>query len=185
MCDHSKKTKRKKKFALSDDDVQLWKSYTKTIDPIKKNQYEDVSFEYYIEEPQPDFEITFKKKTPYPKKENKNKQTQPEELDKRFDRKTEKNIRRGTLDIEATLDLHGDSQEKAFLRLQNFIQSQYNKGKRWILVITGKGAGILRSQLPNWLEHKSIRPMVLSYKVSHIKHGGEGAFYVCLKRKKE
>lgn len=91
--------------------------------------------------------------------------------------------------IEARLDLHGLSREAARERLQAFLQSCYEKGLRHVLVITGKGGrdgapGILRQNVPEWLEEAPLRPIVLRYEFARRRHGGEGALYILLRRKR-
>lgn len=100
-----------------------------------------------------------------------------------LDRSTSEKLRRGKLKIEATLDMHGMTQDEAFDALRYFILGSHDKRKRCVLVITGKGAGILRSNLPRWINAPDVRPYVLIYTHAHQKDGGDGAFYVLLRRK--
>ncbi len=62
-------------------------------------------------------------------------------------------------------------------------------GKRMVLVITGKGitaskSGVLKESVPRWLNEPSLRRHVLAFDYAEPQHGGEGALYVLLKRKK-
>ncbi len=52
-----------------------------------------------------------------------------------------------------------------------------------MLVVTGKG-GVLREALPLWLGQADLKPLVSGVAEAHIKHGGSGAFYVSLRRKR-
>jgi DNA-nicking Smr family endonuclease len=59
-----------------------------------------------------------------------------------------------------------------------------------VLVITGKGitasnSGVLKENVPRWLNEPSLRRHVLAFDYAEPQHGGEGALYVLLKRKKE
>ena len=64
-----------------------------------------------------------------------------------------------------------------------------------MLVITGKGVsaerqrdhfmeerGVLRRLVPQWLCEPELRNFVVSYTASHVRHGGDGALYVKLRR---
>ena len=59
-----------------------------------------------------------------------------------------------------------------------------------MLVITGKGQpaasgearGVLRRQLPLWLSLPELRSLVLGFDAAHAAHGGDGAFYIRLRR---
>lgn len=103
------------------------------------------------------------------------------------DRRTANRFRKGQMDIEVIIDLHGHSQIDAFAGLQDCVQQSALRGKRMLLVITGKGRmgdGVLRRNLPLWLNAPSIQPFVLAFDAATRKDGGEGAFYVLLKRQK-
>ncbi len=103
------------------------------------------------------------------------------------DKRTAERFRKGKMPIEMLLDLHGHSQIDAFAGLQDCIEHAMKRRKRMLLVVTGKGrdgVGVLRQSLPLWLNAPSIRPFVLAFDVASRKDGGEGAFYVLLKRQR-
>ncbi len=83
---------------------------------------------------------------------------------------------------EAKLDLHGMSLETAHQTLFNFLSRCAYQEKRNLLVITGKGGGILRNELPHWLETAPFAQFVQAFGVANNKHGGEGAWYVRLRK---
>ena len=107
-----------------------------------------------------------------------------------LDRKTLTRMRQGKLSVEGRLDLHGMTQEEAHSALLSFILSASSRGKRCVLVITGKGlrqdgeVGILRRNVPHWLNRAPLRSQILAFSYAHRKDGGEGALYVLLKRKR-
>jgi DNA-nicking Smr family endonuclease len=90
-------------------------------------------------------------------------------------------LRRGRLEPEARLDLHGMSQRGAYHALLEFLVAAQADGKRLVLVITGKG-GVLRAQLPLWLGQSELQPLVAGANEAHVRHGGGGAFYVVIKK---
>lgn len=112
----------------------------------------------------------------------------------RMDHGTFGRMKRGRLVPEARIDLHGMTLDAAHPALIRFILRAQADGKRLVLVITGKGRGedhgilyptprgILRRQVPHWLEIPPLAQAVLQVTSAHIRHGGEGAFYVYLKR---
>jgi DNA-nicking Smr family endonuclease len=96
-------------------------------------------------------------------------------------------VRRGQLDVEARLDLHGHTQDTAFRELAEFLLTQRAIGARCVLVITGKGrlgGGVLRSRFLDWIGSAEIRPLLAGYSRAHVRHGGDGAFYLLLKAKR-
>ena len=106
-----------------------------------------------------------------------------------MDRKKFGRLRRGKLAPEARLDLHGLTQAEAHADLTGFILLSQQIGRRLVLVITGKGnptgAGILRQQVPHWLSLPPLRQAVLQLAEAHHSHGGSGAIYVYLRRRRE
>jgi len=106
-------------------------------------------------------------------------------------------FRKGKIEAAARLDLHGFTVDEAFLKVRDFILSSHNDGARSVIIVTGKGrlamdeagfvhkTGKLRVELPNWLNHPDIRPCILSFTEAMAKDGGEGAFYVYLKKQKK
>ena len=104
-----------------------------------------------------------------------------------LDRRTQTNLRRGKVGIEARVDLHGMTQEQAHRTLGDFLAASQAAGRRSVLVITGKGAGgtgILRDAVPQWLNEGANRKMIRAFSHAAPKDGGEGALYVLLKRLK-
>lgn len=89
--------------------------------------------------------------------------------------------------IGGRLDLHGLSQDQARADLTGFVQASFERGARGVLVITGKGAlgdGVLRRRAPEWLAEPPLRPLVAGISEAHRRHGGAGALYVALKRRR-
>jgi len=106
------------------------------------------------------------------------------------DRRTVERMRRGKMPIDARLDLHGSYQDAAQADLNAFISSCAATGCRTVLVITGKGSvreggGVLRRRLPDWLNQPNCRPHVLAFSTARPEHGGAGAFYVLLRRRRD
>jgi len=105
-----------------------------------------------------------------------------------IDRRTSDRFRKGEKPIDGTLDLHGMSREKAYVALHGFLKKHYAAGSRCLLVITGKGkageGGVLRQAFPAWLSEPEFAPMILAFDTAKQKHGGSGAFYILLKRKR-
>ena len=111
-----------------------------------------------------------------------------------MDRKAYTRLRRGKLRPEARIDLHGMTLDRAHGTLTAFILRAQAQGKRLVLVITGKGRdrdeggpipvrrGVLRHQVPAWLSAPPLAQAVLQVSQAHISHGGEGAYYVYLRR---
>ena len=114
------------------------------------------------------------------------------------DKRSVDRLRRGQLPPEATLDLHGMTREAARGALQGFIARAQAAGKRCVLVITGKGTsrsfvegdawgserGVIRREVPVWLNQMPLRDRVLAFVEAQPRHGGGGALYLLLKKRR-
>jgi DNA-nicking Smr family endonuclease len=121
-----------------------------------------------------------------------------------IDRRMQRRLIRGAVDIDARLDLHGESVETARVQLQRFLADARAQGHRLVLVITGKGAspftshtlhgtghfhsperlGRLRRMVLEWLNEPEFRSHVSGFQPAHPRHGGGGALYIRLRRPK-
>lgn len=121
-----------------------------------------------------------------------------------LDRKSQQRVRRGKIEVDAKIDLHGMRQSEAHQALIARVSRARLDGKRVLLVVTGKGAskggstkdgsghgsqpfwarggGVLKAQVPKWLREDPLRSMIFSVQEAHQRHGGAGALYVFLKR---
>lgn len=113
-----------------------------------------------------------------------------------MDSKAFTKMKRGKLSPEGRIDLHGMTVDQAYPALIGFIIQSHAMGRRLVLVITGKGkstpsdtviprqVGILKHQVPQWLRSPAVGNIVMQISESHISHGGSGAYYVYLRKKR-
>jgi DNA-nicking Smr family endonuclease len=100
-----------------------------------------------------------------------------------LDRRTRSRVARGRVEIDARLDLHGLTLDRARPRLASFLASAQARGAALVLVITGKGGtGALRREAPFWLSSPELRPLVIGFEEAAPNHGGAGALYVRIRR---
>ncbi|HEY3777353.1 MAG TPA: Smr/MutS family protein [Rhizomicrobium sp.] len=118
-----------------------------------------------------------------------------------IDGNTADRLRRGLLEPQARLDLHGLSEHAAHAALVTFVRGAKLRRLRLVLIVTGKGAsrknereepfdlgldmrmrGILRSMTPRWLAEPGLAEFVADVREAHRRHGGGGALYVYLRK---
>jgi len=114
-----------------------------------------------------------------------------------FEDRHRRKLAKNAQPIDARIDLHGMRQKQAHSALRGFLFASAARGHRNVLVITGKGTrgelerrrdfymeerGVLRRLVPQWLGEPEFRGIVLSYTTASIRHGGEGALYVRLRK---
>lgn len=181
------------KRRLSAEERRLWAHVAASVRPLKDKAVPVIEAETSGQEEKalkPVSAAAKKSPTPIAKRHAPNKEpAPPPEIDQRGDKRT----RRGQVDIDGTLDLHGMTQIQARDALRGFLFHLHAHGARCALVITGKGdprqrayghdaPGVLRRRFPDWLNEPDIRPVVSQYANANRRHGGDGAFYVFLKR---
>jgi DNA-nicking Smr family endonuclease len=175
---------------LSDDDLMVWHYVIQSVDPLPGKE---IVFSEYVEK---EAEERPAESSDVRRLLHKNDNAPIKRIQQDYiihgqnvgvDKSTAKRLTGGKFSIEARLDLHGKTQDAALEALRYFVQSSYDIGKRSVLIITGKGSdsgGILKNQVPRWLNTAGIREYTLMFSYAQPKHGGKGALYVLLKRKR-
>jgi DNA-nicking Smr family endonuclease len=109
-----------------------------------------------------------------------------------LERRDRQRLARGIKTIDARLDLHGKTQAQAHAVLLRFLRRMQTDGATFVLVITGKGSdenavdrGVLRRQVPLWLKLPEFAAYVSAFEQAHVSHGGEGALYVRMRRRRQ
>jgi DNA-nicking Smr family endonuclease len=198
---------KRRKETLSDEDKRLWRQIAQTVVPMHPLALEETpsasSSEAVGQDKEPPVrDLVLLPNPPQPpaapKKRAKPKPLVPGEMVD-IDASTSRRFAKGNMAIDARLDLHGMGAEAAYLALKGFIKGEHARGSRCVLVITGKGGGgpqpwidkmgenrgILRRALPTWLNEPATRNHVLAVTAAKGHHGGAGAFYILLKRRRE
>lgn len=112
-----------------------------------------------------------------------------------LDSSWEKRVRSGTLAPDMSIDLHGHNLTTAHLQLNRALANALAHGARTLLVVTGKPRqrndngsnsqrGAIRAEIGHWLQTSPHADAIASVRVAHPRHGGDGALYVILRRKK-
>ncbi|AZI36563.1 hypothetical protein NT2_05_01280 [Caenibius tardaugens NBRC 16725] len=107
----------------------------------------------------------------------------------------ERKLSRGTTAPDFTLDLHGASLDAAHARLDHGLIQAKAMGARVVLLITGKprGAaaadrgekrGAIRAKILDWLAAGAHGPDIAAIRTAHRRHGGDGALYLILRRRR-
>lgn len=156
----------------SDEDA--WRAYLQSVDKIK-----------------PKRQAAVKKQTAgrgrVAKKENIAPfiQRQAETKIEGLSKKARRAVAGGRTPIDASLDLHGLTQQKAFMALVRFVHRQAQLGARRLLIVTGKGkegTSVLRQNFPSWCADEQLSPYIAALHEAAPNHGGAGAFYLRLRQ---
>jgi DNA-nicking Smr family endonuclease len=119
-----------------------------------------------------------------------------------LDGNTADRLRKGAMEPDRRIDLHGMTEASAHRALLTFLRGTQRAGMKLALVITGKGArkadpfapfdmeqemrarGVLKSVVPRWFREPEFAALIADYRSAHVRHGGSGALYVYLKKKR-
>ena len=97
------------------------------------------------------------------------------------------------------IDLHGFTLDEANKKIEKFILDSYENGFNKLRIVTGKGLhsnnekdpyvskdlSILRYSVPEYIKsNNELMNLITEFKEASIQDGGEGAFYIFLKKKK-
>ena len=195
MTERGKKKRATRKPPDSQDEA-LWRSAMQDVDPIKKEPSLPEEPEESLEPPADSTDATPGVAQPPPAIPETQKEPPPAAG---IDKRTGEKLRQGKFPIEGRLDLHGHSKAQAHGELIRFIETGFEQGRRCLLVITGKGGavrqetegffesetGVLKKQVPRWLTEPPLAAKVIYFCPAQPKHGGAGALYVYLRRKKK
>ncbi|KAB0679332.1 Smr/MutS family protein [Aureimonas leprariae] len=105
-----------------------------------------------------------------------------------IERPVRRKLAKGRLAIDDRIDLHDKTEAVAHYALLGFLRHARATGSRHVLVITGRGSspgsvGALKRALPHWFDTPDFRALVAGFEPAARGHGGEGAFYVRLRRR--
>lgn len=93
-------------------------------------------------------------------------------------------LRRGKLRPERTLDLHGKRAQEAHGAVRGFLSEAVADGLRCVAIVTGKGStaegGVLRRELPHWLNAPDLRGLLLG--AAHPHRANAGSVHLLLRR---
>lgn len=178
--------------SLSDDERALWETVTRAIKPLRRrkvkaegNEVAKVEPPSSVPSPKPLRTATKATLLPAPKQRPAPPPLAP------FERRLKQKLSRGKEEPDARIDLHGMTQADAHAALAHFLRRAQHDGARIVLVITGKGTqgadpyttrGVLKRQVPMWLESAEMRMFVVGFESAGIGHGGSGALYVRVRR---
>jgi DNA-nicking Smr family endonuclease len=180
----------RRRRALSEEERALWEAIAKQVKPLRKKPRALKTPTAPIEEMPAGAKAAGLPKHPPPARPVKVlKPDKPPPLAP-LGRRERSQLSRGRKQIDARLDLHGMTQTRAHRALLSFLQRASSHGLTFVLVITGKGRtvgpeserGVLRRQVPEWLNLPEFRTLVVGFEEAHIGHGGDGALYVRVRR---
>nr|WP_137676750.1 Smr/MutS family protein [Parerythrobacter lutipelagi] len=112
-------------------------------------------------------------------------------LDSHWDRK----LKAGQVDPDFSLDMHGHTLDAAYHRLDSGLFQAKAMGARLVLLVTGKSRpveaadrgdrrGAIRAKVLDWLAAGPHGSDIAAIRRAHRRHGGEGALYLVLKRRR-
>lgn len=183
---------------LRPDERELWRRFASSVRPLDAKRLKALDEAVPPPEPRPEA-----RPLPIPAQTPRDLPRPPDVSARRpADRSSDRRLRRGRVEVEARLDLHGLTASAARGELLRFLMRARVRGFGTVLVITGKGAGaraqdesrfepwsvdarplpgVLRRAFADWMAEPDFAPVCAGYSPAHARHGGSGAFYVILR----
>jgi DNA-nicking Smr family endonuclease len=171
---------------LSAEERALWARVAATVTPLEGRSAEAAAM------PLESLAPPIKRKPvarilPQPRAARLNEPAPPDTLDGGWDRR----IRKGGVSPDRTIDLHGHTLATAANALEHALARAVADDIRVLLVITGKppkpdtkGRGLIRAAIGTWLGSSGYRDRIAAVRNAHPRHGGTGALYVILRRRR-
>lgn len=149
-----------------EDDLSVWNEFI-------NNEFEVENKDTFINDNylnKSSREVSFKKKKGLP-------------LPGTLTKKIVKKLATKKIETSATLDLHGLNIEDAKVSFLSFLDTCWKYKYTYVLIITGKGKGILKNAFIEWLKEDEIFPLIIGYSIAHRLQGGDGAFVLHLRKR--
>ena len=184
---------RRKGRPLAPEEEELWRAVRKTVTPLRPEKIVVPPPAVAAAEPEPQRSLVHLPPavSPAPAAKPALPKLHP------FGKRERQAVNRGRTAIDGRLDLHGYRQDEAHARLSGFLSYAQSMGWKVVLVITGKGRpggdfqslhdherGVLKRVVPLWLSLPEFRRVVLGYEDAGPVHGGGGALYVRIRKRK-
>ena len=171
---------------LSAEERALWARVAATVKPIEGKSVDAVDIPLDGLAP-PLRHKPIARGLPQPKPTRLNEPAAPDTLDGGWDRR----LRKGAVYPDRTIDLHGHTLATAANALEHALARAIADDVRILLVVTGKppkpdarGRGLIRANIGAWLGSSGYRDRIAAVRNAHPRHGGTGALYVILRRKR-
>ena len=166
---------------LSAEESALWRRVVESVRPLHEAP------EQGEEEPAPAAPAAPKSRPASPAPAPARKAAPGTTLDASWDRR----LSRGLVQPDATLDLHGHNLATAYALLDDRLARAIVSGARLLLLITGKPRsghgekrGAIRAAVHDWLAASRHAAHIAAVRNAHPRHGGGGALYIVLRRKR-
>ena len=180
---------------LTAGEKALWQKFIETVEPLDQGRVKRIDslpVQKKLRQPagpitaatfgSPGKAVPLKDQQPVPERTG---------LDSHWDRR----IAKGVIQPDITVDLHGYSLSSAHGRLDSALELSIAAGHRAILLITGKarsteqreregGRGAIRAAISDWLAASRHAPYIAAVRRAHPRHGGSGALYIILRRRR-
>ena len=170
---------------LSPDEAALWRRVMASVRPLGKPAALTTS-------PLPQITVPAK---PQPSRPLPVKPTRSAKPGVTLDGKWDRELTRGMIVPDRSIDLHGHGLQSAYMLLDQALERAIAQGDRVLLLVTGKAPdrdsqrpharGAIRAAVGDWLAASRFGDRIAAVRGAHPRHGGAGALYIILRRPRQ
>ncbi|AXB75621.1 Smr/MutS family protein [Novosphingobium sp. P6W] len=186
---------------LTAEETEIWAQVARTVKPLEKRRPASAvaiaeATRTVAEAPPPPLPVRkVKGRVPPPLAPRPVPPKPKAETQAHLDGSWDKRITKGTLMPDFSLDLHGATLDQAYTRLMHGLTQARAMGARVVLIVTGKSRpvdaadrgtarGAIRAKVSDWLSASDHASDIVAIRGAHRRHGGQGAIYVVLKKRR-
>lgn len=168
---------------LDAEERALWRKVTAGVRPLGKTE------EGSAAPPAPDMPVvapSFRSPPPRPLPVKQAARPSADTLDGGWDRR----LKRGAVIPDRSIDLHGHTLADAHAALEAELDRAIADDVRVLLVVTGRlrpgteRRGLIRAAIGDWLGASRHAGRIAAVRAAHPRHGGGGALYLILRRRR-
>ncbi|WP_271079478.1 Smr/MutS family protein [Aurantiacibacter sp. MUD61] len=184
---------------LSPEEAALWNKVASTVKPMHPDQHTAKLASPPPAKPKKPVQSAAPRPVPGSVRERPPTVVSPQPLATQaphgLDSHWERRLSRTATEPDFSLDLHGHTLDQAYVRLNDGLMQAKAMGARLVLVVTGRPRpvdaadrsskrGAIRAKILDWLAAGQHASDIAAIRKAHRRHGGEGALYIVLKRRR-
>jgi DNA-nicking Smr family endonuclease len=171
--------------SLSPEEAELWSKVVTTIQPLSRDKKQSQSIKNDLKS------LSRAPAKPAAEHQPSTRRNGRPRLGSTLDGSWDRRLRKGDLEPDRVLDLHGMYLDTAWRAIDHALEQAIIGGERVVLLIAGHHRpgdvpvkrGRIRASVHDWLSASRHAPQIAAVRAAHRRHGGGGSLYLILRRR--